>query len=483
MRNLLILSVCLFCSAQFALAQDSNARQFSSRAGVPVSEAAELLSANDNAGALAKLDQALALSGLTPFEQANIHQMRGAAFYEMDKIAPAITAFEAAMNSGGFNTEETDALFAQTAQLYMASGFPAKGAQMLEDWAGRGGKITSAHIDMLTQSWIEAKQNTRALPWAKKWFAAANPKTRKHYNLMNYLYNALEKPQEQSHLVKDMIERWPEDRSLWENWAALLSQAGKEQDAFEVNRLMYFQGLFTSEADILKLIQYHGYFDVPYEGAKLLEKEMAAGQVSETSANLKNLSNLWRQARAYDKAIPVLNRAASLGGDKTTYAELAEALINQGKCEEAETAFTSAMDKGYAAGKPWMLIGTCRYEAAQVFSKPSCDISQAERMASKRTMAQNQASKAFNNVTRPVSLRQDAQTWISFIRAEQSALEDRCEFIITLRVDACFADYQQAYANQIFNQDQLILRDDTCAEHKEAYDAEYRRSNAKTEEG
>ena len=143
MRKLLLMGACLLGSAplfaSLAAAQDKAARQFSNRVGMPVSEAIELLNAEDHAQALTKLDSVLVAGGLTPYELANIHKMRGAALYEMDRLGAAITAFETAMKSGGLNSAETDELFVQTAQLMIATQRPAEGAQMIEDWAVRGG--------------------------------------------------------------------------------------------------------------------------------------------------------------------------------------------------------------------------------------------------------------------------------------------------------------------------------------------------------
>ena len=482
MRHIFIVGVCLFGSAQFAAAQEGASRQFSSRVGAPVSEAVELLNTDSHAKALAKLNAALALGDLSAYEVANIEKMRGAAFYEMDRLQDAITAFEAAMSSGGFNAKEKDELFVQTAQLMIAVKKPAEGAQMIEDWASRGGRLTPQHIDMLTQAWVQAEDFKRALPWAKKWFAAASPKERKHFDLMNYIYNQLSMPAEQADIVKQMIVRWPGDHMLWGNWGSLLASSGREADAFEVTRLMYAGGFVTTERDILKLVQYHGYFDVPFQGAKILERELNTGRVSTTAENLKKLSNLFRQAREYERAIPILEKAALIDGSKDTYAELAEALIKQGACGQAETAFKSAINKGYGPGKPWMLIGTCRYEAAQEFSKPSCDVSASDRMGSERAMAQNRASKAFTNVKAPLSLRADAQKWVNFIRAEQKAVEDRCDFILNSRKTVCFNDLDQAYKNLIFNDGQIVLRDETCLEFKPEFDAEFR-SAASSDEG
>ena len=99
-------------------------------------------------------------------------------------------------------------------------------------------------------------------------------------------------------------------------------------------------------------------------------------------------------------------------------------------------------------------------------------------MASQRAMAQNRASKAFTNVSSPASLRNDAQKWVRFIRAEQKAVEDRCEFIADLKETTCFDDIDQAYKNVIFNGGEFVLRDESCLTFKPSYDSKFRISTS-----
>ena len=212
----------------------------------------------------------------------------------------------------------------------------------------------------------------RALPWALQWMDGAAEKQRKHFDLVVYIYFKLDRPVEQIDIVKQMIEIWPDDRSLWQQWISLLVQTGRDDDAFEVNLLMYKNGMIAPENEILKLAQYHSFYGMPYWGAKLLEAEMKSGRVAETQANLEVLSDYWRQAREYERAIPVLEKAVAGTSDKRLHAALGEAYYNRGDCTRAKSAFDGAMALGYDAGKSWMLIATCEYEKSQAQPRLEC---------------------------------------------------------------------------------------------------------------
>jgi len=242
--------ICGFAPVAQAQQAASASRQFSTETREMVLAARNHMSAEQYKAALSKLAEALALPKVTPYERAMIHQMQGSSYYQMGQFAPAISAFEQAVNSGGLNTEELADLRPKIAQLMIADGRHAQGAQDLETFLNNGGAERPEYVEMLTQAWSQAEEYSRALPWAKKWFAAANPKERRH------------------DIVKQMITRWPEDRELWDAWASLFLRAGQEEDAFAVTKLLYLGGALTSEEEILKVVQYYSYYDMPYQAAQ-----------------------------------------------------------------------------------------------------------------------------------------------------------------------------------------------------------------------
>ena len=122
----------------------------------------------------------------------------------------------------------------------------------------------------------------------------------------------------------------------------------------------------------MKVVQYYSFYDMPYQAAQILERELNAGRISQSSEKLVQLSDLYRQSREYKKAIPILERAAAGSGQAKLYADLGEALYNEGDCIKAEQAFNSAISKGYDAGKSYMLIATCRYEDSQKEPRAVC---------------------------------------------------------------------------------------------------------------
>jgi len=447
-------------------------RQFGAKAGEIVNKALEAMNANKNSEALNLINKALALPNLNPYEKSTIYQMQGQVNYELNRYPDAIRSFENAISAGGLLPKEKSNLRLNIAQLLIASGQPARGAQMMEDWARNGGKLKPKHIEYLWQAWSQAEQYDRALPWAEKWFNNANPKERKHFDLLNFLYNNLHMPGKQADIVKQMIVRWPEDLTLWNTWKSMLANGGREQEAFEVTKMLYLGGALTKPKDLEQVVQYYGYYEMPYQAAEILKREMNRGRIPQTSEKLVQLSNLYRQAREYKKAIPVLEKAAQSAGSAKLFADLGEALFNEGSCDKAEKAFKKAMNLGYDKGKSWMLIANCRYDQAAKEPRPKCTKEGGIPPGTQWEEKRKQAIAAFDNVPSSSSEARNARKWKTFILAEKKAVVDRCVFKVNLREQQCFADIRRAKKAE-FLDGKFKLTDPTCQEFVPAWEKLY----------
>jgi len=200
---------------------------------------------------------------------------------------------------------------------------------------------------------------------------------------------------------------------------------------------------------------------------------MNAGRISRSSEKMVQLSSLFRQAREYKRAIPVLEQAASSSGQAKLYADLGEALYNEGQCVKAETAFKSAINKGYDAGKSWMLIATCRYEDTQKQDRINCKMSPADKAAAPITKARENAIQAFQQVPSSSREGRNAKKWISFIQAEGQAVENRCEFELSVEKELCYQMIKQGYDAEVFV-GEFKVDDPKCMKFKDEYDRKFR---------
>ncbi len=460
-----------------AWAQSSPERQFGTAAGQIVVEAQDLAKAKNYGAGAAKLEAAIQLDGLSPYERATIHGMLGSFYYELDDLASAISNFEQAILSGGLSAEETREFTKHKALLMIGSGDYQEGARLLQSVVATPTNPCGRHAEPIYQAYIKAEIYEDALPCAEAWFAAASPKERKHYDLLNFLYHHTDRQGQQADLLKQMIGRWPDDLPLWNNWVSLLAQAGRDEDAFEVKKLLYLAGRITEEAEIKKVVEYYQYYDMPYQAGRIMEMEMNAGRVAANGENLVRLSELFRQAREYERAIPVLKKAAEITGRGKTWAQYGEALYNEGRCEQAEAAFTRAIDLGYDRGKSWMFVGNCWYESGQLERRPECDGAIVKDRDNSRKIALNdKALSYFKKVPVTAKNAGAARKWTEFVTAENDSFDHYCAESEQLRIDLCFMKIESAYKMEIIRGEfYLAPKDQYCLAYKDEYDNRYRR--------
>jgi len=128
------LSMTTVLAPTLASAQEAPARQFGAKAGEIVNAANELVNANQYQAAISKLNEALAIPDLNPYEKAITYQIQGSSYYELNNYPAAIRAFENAISSGGLLPNESTALRVNIAQLLIGNEQFTEGAQMLENY-------------------------------------------------------------------------------------------------------------------------------------------------------------------------------------------------------------------------------------------------------------------------------------------------------------------------------------------------------------
>jgi len=429
--SLLAIATIGFSSATLttaAFAQEEG-RQFSAEAGEKVNEALTLANGGQTQAAIGILQSTISKPDLNPYERSTIYQMLGQYSYELDRAVEAQQNFENAINSGGLLASEVDNIKVVIAQLMIGNGQYRDGATRLENYLNGGGQQKDSYVELLVNAWVQAEDYRRALPWAEKWFNAARPKERRHFDLLNFLFNNLGMQGRQADIVKEMIGRWPEDKTLWDAWASMLANGGREQEAFEVAKMLYLGGALNEETDLLKVVNYYSFYDMPYQAAEILERELNANRIARTPTRLKQLSGLFRQAREYKRAIPILESAASQSGDAKLYADLGEARLN------------------------------CNMTDTQIAEAPI-------------SISRESAISAFNNVPSGSRERSNAAKWVQFIEAEKQAVARRCEFERNVERELCYQKIKQAYDAVIFTGG-FKLDDQSCARFKSDYDDEF----------
>ncbi len=367
---------------------------------------------------LQKLNDLLAARpNMKAYDKSTTYQMRGSIKVQLDDYQGALRDFQAALDAGGLPPNQNNQLRYFIAQIQFQLENYQAAIQGLNAWIAsaraEGVPVDANAYYLLAAAYTQiTPPNWRAASGpAEQAIAARTEPKKSDHDLLNLIYSELGENTKRGPLLERMINLWPNERAYWVQLSGFYSQTGKDQDAFSVLEVAYRAGLLTRESELITLVNYYSFFDNPFRGARLIEREMEAGRIARNVKNLTLMSQLWSQAREHKRAIPVLQSAAQTSGDGELFYRLGQVLLADEQYVAADRALTQAINKGgmnaQKTGDAWLLIGTARFSAA----KPEdCD-------------QRSRARQAFVNAQRyPASARQAAD-WVRYIDAITQTLD------------------------------------------------------------
>lgn len=399
------------------LARASEERTVSPALGTRLIELMALDETRDWATAIAGYDGLLDRDRLSPYERATILTLRGRTHYAAGDTARAIADWRTAIALDALAPDDLNALRINTGQLLMATDEIRAGLNLIEAALANGAALNSEIAFRLAQGYGQLGEYSPGIVRARQALALAEPIERRHYSLLLYFVQQLGFGEEELSLMEAMVQAWPDEKAGWASYAALLARADREEDAFGINRIMYLNGMLTESDEIVRLAQYYSHYEYPYRGAVLLERELNAGRVEPVARNLTLLANLWRQAREWDRAMPVLRRVATSTGAGADFERLGEALYQSAQYVEAEAMFDQALRRGNLnrPGDTWTLIGNARVEQGKLVA----------------------AIEAFSEALRWDYSRATAQGWIDYIERKIAITETAAALPLMVTIEDC----------------------------------------------
>lgn len=370
----------------------------------------------------------ISTGSLSPYERAVLLRQRGRARYELDNLAGAIDDWRSTIALAILPEDDANALRINTGQLLMVADDYRAGINLIEAAIARGVPLNRDLAARLAQAHARLEDHEGGLPYARFAFARAEEEPggadRQTFSLLLYYFQQLAMMPDQLSLLEAMVTRWPAEKANWTSYASLLAQLDREADAFEVNRIMYLNGMLTTSAELVRLAQYYSWYDYPYGGAVMLERELNAGRVEGSTANMQLLANLWRHAREWERAMPVLERVATTSGAGTDFEAYGEALYQAGRFSEAEAIFVQALNRGGLSrpGDIWTYIGNARMEQDDLGG----------------------ATRAFHRALEWEYSRAGAQGWLEFIASKRAILAAAAELEVRISIEDCEIEVERA---------------------------------------
>ena len=425
---------------------DGPSATLSPRVGQELQKQYELLQNDQQREAIAGLTALLNSRGgsMSAYETSTVQEILGSAYAQVEDFAGAKRAFQAALAANGLPAARNNQLRYFLAQLDFQDGNYQSAIQGLNSWINLA---RQCNVPVDNSAWyLLGAAYTQLSP--PNWRAAVTPAenavagldtanpNKSYYDLLNLIYSELGDNQKRGALLERMVNLWPGEKSYWTQLSGLYSNTNRDQDAFSVLEVAYRAGLLTTEAELKSVVQYYSFFNNPYRGAKMLEREMNAGNIRRTQDNLVLLSQLWSQAREHKKSIPILREAAGNSSDGELSYRLGMVLLADEQYAASQRALEQALNKGGMdrkdTGDAWLLLGTARFSQA----------------GPEDTAIWARAREAFVNAQRYETARRRASEWITYIDAVVNTYTRGKELERIQILERCQADEQRIERDQ-----------------------------------
>lgn len=334
-----------------------------------IEKAQELTDAKDYDKALATLE-GVRRRNLTSYETAHIFRHMGHIYYEAERFTESLAAHEEALAQPRLPDSMVANLLGSMGRLgliqedydYAEARF--KELLAMESQNTPGNRMLLASTNLQQEKYAEARD--LVLSAIEQRSKDGDDPPENWLSVLIAAHYALEEYEEMRDLLRRTVQLYPRERYLI-NLAALHGQLGDRQRQLALVESLLDDERLSEETHLKLLTNLFLSEGLAYKAAVLLESEMESGRIATNARTLEQLSQAWYMAHDPKKALPALERAASLSESGELYMRLAELHMDLYEWRAAADAASKALDLGglRREGSAWLLNGMARVRLKQ----------------------------------------------------------------------------------------------------------------------
>lgn len=322
----------------------------------PLKEALDLANAQKYPEADAKLTEADAVSGKTPFDQFQIDELQGFVALKQGKYQEAATDYERGLESGFLPPEQVNDRLRLLAQLWLQTQ-PRdlkKSGEYGTRWLQATGSKDPMMLGLVGQTSYFSDNFGDAARYMQEAVAgavAAGQKPEENWLLILQSSNAkLKNNQGALDATVELLRYYPR-KEHWETvTSALLKQAGtNDNQIFQVFRLMYAADVMDGADEFTEAANVANRAGYPGEALEFLERGYSS-KVLETSGDKARSQQLLdetkQRAAADQKSLPQFEKEAMAAKQGEADVKLGEAYLSYDQSAKAIEAIQRGIAKG-----------------------------------------------------------------------------------------------------------------------------------------
>ena len=367
-----------------------------------LTEAQELIEANNYDQGLAALTELANEPKLTNYEKAQLYNYFAYTYFTLERYKDAISSYEKVLAQPDLpEALETNSLYT-LAQLYFIIEDYKKAVDIINRWFALTENPTENAYMLLGQGYYQLEQYKESLVPLKKAYTMVKgrgdiPKE----NLMLLLrvdYFNLGDYENMLKILKALVIYYPKTE-YWLTMAGTYSELKRLDKQMSILEMLYEGGRLQRGNRQLNLANLYMLHEAPYKAAVLLDQGMKEDKIEQNIRNLRLLSQAWLQAQENEKSLPPLQHAARLSKDGELDMRLGQAYINLYRYDEAVKSLRTAFKKG----------GLKRTDQANIMLG----------LALFETHKFDASLAAFREAGKDKRSRKAAETWLGYVSSEK----------------------------------------------------------------
>jgi len=333
-------------------AEKKGEKQVSAKVGKPLQEAMKLAGSGQLKDAMAKAQEAAAVSGKTAFDDYKINEVMAYIAVKLGDYAAAAKAYEATLQSGELPADQArDRLNQLTKLYYQLKNYP-KAIEYGSRYLKEGGTDITAAV-LVTQSYYLEKDNQHAIESANALISMANqsgqPVQEEWLKLLLNCQLAADRDSDALKTLDQLLEKYP-SQQLWSQRLGYAQTHGASSDRknLEIYRLKFLLGVIK-DSEYVEMAQLSLALGFPGYAKTVLEKGFSSkvlgvGPNKDRETRLQSLAQT--NAANDQKGLPSFEKEsiAAAGGDSDV--KLGEAFASYGDYDKAVESIKRGLKKG-----------------------------------------------------------------------------------------------------------------------------------------
>ena len=343
----------------------------------------------------------LARVPLNDHEKALVEQTFGFLYVQMDRYREALDRFEKSLSYNALPGAATQGMLYSLAGLYASEARHLEAIATMRRWFQYEAEPKAEAYMVIASSFSELERYDDALPYVKKAISKADKPNEDWYMLELAIHIEKDRYADAAGVLRRMLLIWPEKPKYWELLTSIYIEMSEDKNALNALMIAYRNGMITDTDKLLSLVQLNMLLEIPYTAGVIMETEMNNGNIEKTRQSLDMLLVAWTDARAYDKAIGVIDQLAALTGDGDYHLRKARIYNEQGNWKGVTESVDAALKLGVDEPAPAHMLAGMAYIELENFAE-------SER-----------AFKAVRETGNPKQ-RDNAAEWLSFLNEKRT---------------------------------------------------------------